>query len=880
MGVRRIVMNKRIIRSLTTAAIALAAAMSAVVCAEAYELEKHTQSEIRKMYQKLYFDLHDAPEYSENYSTEYPTYAGKLEQDTLEDGLDSVNFCRYLAGLPYDVELEESYNVLAQNASLVIYINQALTHTPTKPAVMSDEVFALAKQGSGDSNIGKGYLNIQASVVEGYMFDTDESNISKLGHRRWILNPDMQKTGLGNVYDCTAMYVKDKTRKDKFTGDYIAWPPANMPNEFMGSDKNGYAYSVTLNSKTYAAPKRDKVKVTLTSKLTGKTMTFDKNSNGDSSQLIGYFGVSDANITSNNNCIIFNPGLLPKNDVVDIKITGIYDKNGKERPISYRINFFDLLDEKDYTVGFPKDSYEIEIGEPLLIKGYDHPLITGGYRIWSSCESGGKLRDYVNMIQSGGNIYMIPKKEGVLHLYAGTSETFFNDVYCKVTITHKHTRSQWIVERAPTATEAGYRYKECSKCHKRLDGEVMPATSVAAAEIKFAEDRYIFAGSTVQPKINVYSSGKRLTEGTDYTVSYKNNAAVGTAQLTIKGKGYFSGTKTVDFRIVRGEPVQISKLDITVNTDGLVYTGAAIEPKITIKDGTYTLQKNKDYTVEYTNNTDVGTGNITITGMGDYLGTRKYTFKIEAADIGYPWSMENIEDVRYTGKPIKINFRLRSPVSGAAMAEGKDYTVSYKNNVNVGKAVITVRGIGNYCGTAEMDFNIVSTEEYKGPEHRDDVIEIDCNIALTIKGGDSRTQAVFIGSSGEVIKENVSSDGTVYADLPEGEYVVWVLGYSCRPVKTRLTAGSTVTMAEVKIYRYGDINRDGKINVTDISIAAAFIKGKRTPADEVQFDLADVNRDGVLNITDITRIAAHSKGKKILVVDEEFVIPELAEKAN
>ncbi|MCR5542478.1 MAG: dockerin [Ruminococcus sp.] len=867
-------MTTRLFKCLITAIIASVAAMSTVMCADAYELEKHTQSEIKKMYQKMYFDLHDAPEYSEDYSTEYPTYAGKLEQATLEDGLDSVNFCRYLAGLPYDVELDENYNVLAQNASLVIHINQALSHNPSKPSVMSDDVFALASKGSGESNIGKGYLNIQATVVEGYMYDTDQNNISKLGHRRWVLSPDMQKTGLGMVYDGTAMYVKDKSRKDKFTGDYIAWPPANMPNEFMGNDNNGYAYSVTLNSKIYSAPQRNKVKVALTSKLTGKTLTFDKNSPSDVTKLVGYFNVSDANIASNNNCIIFNPGLFPTNDVLDIKITGIYDKDGKERPISYKVNFFDLLDSKDYTLGFPEDSYEVEIGEPLMIKGYDHPLITGGYRIWSSCEGGGRLRDYVNMIQTGGNIYMIPKKEGVVYIYEGNNETSFDDVWCKVTITHKHTRGNWIVEKKATATEAGYRYKVCSECHKKVDCEVLPATSVAVADIEFTSEKHIYEGSAVQPKINVYSGGKHLTEGTDYTVSYQNNNSVGTARLTIKGKGYFSGTKTVDFQIVRGEPMQLTKLDITVKTDGHVYTGDAIEPKVTIKDGSYNLQKDKDYTVQYSNNKNIGTGKVTITGKGDYQGSKSYTFKIQPADISYSQSFVKIDDVRYSGKHIKINFKLSNPVSGAAMVEGRDYTVSYKNNVNIGTATITVVGIGNYSGTAEINFNIVSPEDYNGSEERDDVIEIECNTAIAINGGDISTEVTFICESGEVVKANASSDGTVYADLPEGEYVVWVVRNSCRPAKTMLTVGSTLASANVKIYKYGDINRDGKINVSDITQAAAFIKGKRLPKDDEQFELADVNRDSRINITDITKIAAHIKGIKLIEVDG-FVIPEL-----
>ena len=868
-------MTIRLFRGLLAAAIASAAAWCTMIGAQAYELERHTQAEIKDMYKKMYFDLHDVPQYSEEYSTEYPTYAGKLTQDTLDEALDSVNFCRYLAGLPYDIELDSGYDELAQNASLIIYINQVLSHSPSKPSVMSDEVYALASKGSGDSNIGKGYMNIQASVVEGYMADTDESNISKLGHRRWILNPDMQKTGFGAVYDSTAMYVRDKSRKEKFTGDYICWPPANMPYELLGDSKEGYAYSVTLNSKVYAMPERDKVKVTLTSKLTGKTFTFDKNSPDSVSQMVGYFNVNDANITSNNNCIIFNPGTLPRNDVIDVKVTGIYDKDGNEKPISYKVNYFDLLDADEYTLGFPEDEYEIEMGSSMLIKGYDHPLSTGGYRVWNYCETGGKIRDYFDMIQSGGNAFLTAKKEGVIYLYEGTAEDSFDDICAKVTVTHKHTRGSWIVEAEATATKAGSRYRECSECGKIVDREVLPATSVAAADIEFTDDKHIYTGSAVEPKIKVYSGGKRLEEGTDYTVSYQNNVNVGKAKLTIKGKGYFSGTKTAGFEIVRREPVQISKLEITVKSDGLIYTGKAIEPKITVKEGTYTLVNGKDYTVSYSDNTDAGTGKLTITGTGDYLGSQSYNFRIEPADIGYPWSVDKIEDVKFSGKPIMIKLELRSPVSGEALTEGEDYTVSYADNVNVGTATITVTGMKNHSGTAEMHFKIVSPEDYRGPEQRDDVIEVDCNTGLVIKGGSTDTEVIFISSDGAKYKANPSADGTLYADLAEGEYVVWILRQSYRPVRTEITAGAVFASAEAVIYRYGDINRDGMVNVTDTSMSAAFTKAKRAPKDDEQRDLADANRDGKLTVTDTSKIAAHSKGKKVLVVNEEFMIPEL-----
>ena len=55
----------------------------------------------------------------------------------------------------------------------------------------------------------------------------------------------------------------------------------------------------------------------------------------------------------------------------------------------------------------------------------------------------------------------------------------------------------------------------------------------------------------------------------------------------------------------------------------------------------------------------------------------------------------------------------------------------------------------------------------------------------------------------------------------------------------------------------GDINHDGKVDVTDISLAAALVKGIKTPKDKTA---ADVNGDGKVNITDISLIAAHIKG--------------------
>lgn len=60
------------------------------------------------------------------------------------------------------------------------------------------------------------------------------------------------------------------------------------------------------------------------------------------------------------------------------------------------------------------------------------------------------------------------------------------------------------------------------------------------------------------------------------------------------------------------------------------YTGSALEPTVTVKDGDVTLTLGTDYTVAYENNVETGTATVTVTGTGDYSGTAIATFIIRA----------------------------------------------------------------------------------------------------------------------------------------------------------------------------------------------------------------------------------------------------------
>ena len=69
----------------------------------------------------------------------------------------------------------------------------------------------------------------------------------------------------------------------------------------------------------------------------------------------------------------------------------------------------------------------------------------------------------------------------------------------------------------------------------------------------------------------------------------------------------------------------------------LVYTGEALTPAVTVKDGETELKVNEDYTLLYANNTDPGTASVTVTGKGDrYTGSVSVNFRIVSFEITWP----------------------------------------------------------------------------------------------------------------------------------------------------------------------------------------------------------------------------------------------------
>lgn len=67
---------------------------------------------------------------------------------------------------------------------------------------------------------------------------------------------------------------------------------------------------------------------------------------------------------------------------------------------------------------------------------------------------------------------------------------------------------------------------------------------------------------------------------------------------------------------------------ITLSYSSAAYSGKARTPKVTAKYYNRTLEKGTDYTVVYSNNKNVGKAKVTVTGKGDFAGSKVKTFKI------------------------------------------------------------------------------------------------------------------------------------------------------------------------------------------------------------------------------------------------------------
>ena len=136
----------------------------------------------------------------------------------------------------------------------------------------------------------------------------------------------------------------------------------------------------------------------------------------------------------------------------------------------------------------------------------------------------------------------------------------------------------------------------------------------------------------------VYNGSEQtaLASTSYYTVTGGTGTDAGTytATLSLKDKTNYAWSSTQSSKDITItwtiEPCE-TEVTIALGYDSVAYSGTAKRPVVTVYLPDGTLVHAGEYTVGYSNNTDVGTATVTVTASGNYLFSASTTFTITAA---------------------------------------------------------------------------------------------------------------------------------------------------------------------------------------------------------------------------------------------------------
>ncbi|MCM1123791.1 MAG: InlB B-repeat-containing protein [Eubacterium sp.] len=391
---------------------------------------------------------------------------------------------------------------------------------------------------------------------------------------------------------------------------------------------------------------------------------------------------------------------------VSVKAIPAVNFSGEEHTPELTITYKgkNLVKNTDYTVAYTNNRNAGTAGVTITGKGKYNGQKTVTFQIKGTAISGMKFEKIPDVTYNGAAtrpIITVKTKDGK-QLMSGSDYRLVYENTVK-----KGTASVTVIGNGNYTGTKKLSYKIVAK----------PLTEAMISQV--AEQTY--TGSAIKPAVTVTdreAGNAVLVRDQDYTVSYSKNKAVGTAKITVKGKGNYSGKVELPFTISPVELAQAQetgKLEIRVND--MAYTGRALKPAVQLYEITDGREKKIPagaYTVTYANNTEMGTGTVTVTGKDQkgYTGTVTATFRIvEKAKLitASTIKIDAVPAQTFTGAELKpaVHIVDRSDkTKEITLEQGTHYEVSYKNNVNAGKAAVTVKGIGSYAGSKNITFQI------------------------------------------------------------------------------------------------------------------------------------------------------------------------------
>ena len=346
------------------------------------------------------------------------------------------------------------------------------------------------------------------------------------------------------------------------------------------------------------------------------------------------------------------------------------------------------------------------------------------------------------------------------------------------------------------------------------------------ASVTLSASSFTWNGAEKKPRVTVKIGNRQLTAGRDYTVSYKNNVSVGTASVTITAKGNYTGSISKKFSITAAN---FTKTSVSLSVSSFTYDGAEKKPKITVKNGKKQLTANTDYTVSYKNNINAGTASVTITGKGSYSGSQTKNFTITPADLTKTKISLSASSFIYDGAEKKPAITIKAGKKQLTL--NKDYTISYKNNTNVGTASVTVTGKGNYTGTISKSFTIAATNL--------STADVKLSAASFTYNGKAITPSVTVTCNGKVLTNGTDYSVAYTNNINAGTARVTITGtgaysgvktvtFRIKRAKATLTptaAALTLTQSSRKTAVIKRKKTDGKISLKSSNSKIVKISG-------------------------------------------------------
>ena len=224
------------------------------------------------------------------------------------------------------------------------------------------------------------------------------------------------------------------------------------------------------------------------------------------------------------------------------------------------------------------------------------------------------------------------------------------------------------------------------------------------------------------PAVTVTDDGKRLTEGTDYTITCEGNRKITqNAVLKVKFKGCYTGTFTGYYSIVKKD---ISILQDEMTAADTVLTAKADSYKktvITLTDTDGKKLTTADYeiagfknAVDGSDMTSPGIGDriiVTVRGIGGYEGeaSAEYALISSSMKLSVAKQTKKLPAVYYTGEAAVLPDRafegLLTSSSGKVLVPGEDFEiVGYMNNNGQGTGKVILHGIPKTDGTGYGGF--------------------------------------------------------------------------------------------------------------------------------------------------------------------------------